>query len=452
MRTQPIRLLIALVAAGSLAVPAWGASSSSGKPPTPTAKPTPSQPTRAAPSSPSAEKPKPTAAPSTTAAKGPSTPTSGQTKGAAAATSAKGKITAPSGSSGPKPAASTLVAKTKPTATPGGGKGAGPTATAAAPTASSKGKTAARNQVAKGQAVPSAQRLAKGGRASKGGSGRVALVSTPTPSVRPPFIPLPVIDLSTADTAPEGMPLVRSGSALVVDTAGEEIFAKNPDVMLPIASITKLMTAMVVLDSGAPLHESITISPEDRDWMRGSRSRLQDGYATLSRLELLQLALMSSENRAAAALARTTFPGGTPEFVAAMNRKAQSLGMTRSHFADGTGLDGHNTSTARDLVRMLRAAYEYPEIRYATTTESAEVQPYGEYRSLSYRNTNRLVRGGDWQIELSKTGYLNEAGRCLAMRTRIDDRPLYMVFLNAPGKLVPFEDSNRLRRWLQSRS
>jgi len=253
-------------------------------------------------------------------------------------------------------------------------------------------------------------------------------------------------------TAPDGTPLVQSGSVLVVDATGHQIFAKNPDIKRPIASITKLMTAMVVLDTDLPLSEMITISAEDRDELLNTRSRLADGLATLSRFELLHIALMSSENRAAAALGRTTFTGGTPAFVTAMNRKAQRLGMANTRFFDSTGLDQRNVSTARDLVQLLEAAYEYPLIRFATTTESTEVHPYPERAGMTYLNTNRLVRGGQWDIELSKTGYLKVAGRCLAMRTRIDNQPMYMVFLKAPGKLTPFGDSNRLRQWLESRS
>jgi len=245
---------------------------------------------------------------------------------------------------------------------------------------------------------------------------------------------------------------VRSGSALVMDARGHQIFAKNPDTKRPIASITKLMTAMVVLDARLPFDEMITISADDRDELLNTRSRLRDGLASLSRFELLHIALMSSENRAASALARTTFPGGISPFIAAMTRKAQNLGMTNTRFADATGLDERNVSTARDIVRLLQAAYDYPIIRFATTTESTEVHPYPKRSGMTYLNTNRLIRGGEWEIELSKTGYLKVAGRCLAMRTRIANRPLYMVFLKAPGKLTPFGDSNRLRKWLEHRS
>jgi D-alanyl-D-alanine endopeptidase (penicillin-binding protein 7) len=167
---------------------------------------------------------------------------------------------------------------------------------------------------------------------------------------------------------------------------------------------------------------------------------------------MLNIALMSSENRAAAALGRTSFPGGTPAFVAAMNRKAQALGMTSSRFADASGLDGGNRSTAEDLVKMIRAASRYPFIRRATTTAELTVSPYASGATLDYRNTNPLIRNQnpDWDIGLSKTGYLNEAGRCLVMQARIAGRSFYIVFLDAFGKLTPVGDSNRLRKWLES--
>jgi D-alanyl-D-alanine endopeptidase (penicillin-binding protein 7) len=341
---------------------------------------------------------------------------------------------------GQPPKGATVATSAVSTAKVSTGKGQGTKGTVAA-------KSSVRTAKATGREVTTRTRLAASGRVK---TTQVAYAQ-PAPTFRTSPVSVPVFTLAEPAPVVGGAPWVRSGSALVVDAEGEELFVKNPDVVLPIASITKLMTAMVVLDAGLPMDELITISAEDRDDLRSSHSRLKDGRATLSRYELIHIALMSSENRAAAALARTTFPGGTPEFVRAMNRKAWSLGMMSSRFADGTGLDGHNVSTARDLVRMLRAAYDYPLIRHATTTESSEVHPYNEYRSLTYRNTNRLLRAGGWEIELSKTGYLNEAGRCLAMRTRIEDRPLYMVFLGAPGKQIPFEDSKRLRSWLESR-
>jgi serine-type D-Ala-D-Ala endopeptidase (penicillin-binding protein 7) len=413
---------------------------------------------------------KPKATPSTTASKGgpvmkntaaPSTTvvTSQATKGQ---TTAKGSATSPKAVTA-SPVNKSTMSSTRPVPTAkASGKGQPTKGTTVATSAVSTAKVTGKGQGTKGTvATTSSVRTAKAtGRdvttkTRAAPSGRVTTTQVayarPAPTFHASPVSVPVFTLAEPAPVVGGAPWVRSGSALVVDAEGEELFVKNPDVVLPIASITKLMTAMVVLDVGLPMDELITISAEDRDDLRSSHSRLKDGRATLSRYDLIHIALMSSENRAAAALARTTFPGGTPEFVRAMNRKAWSLGMMSSQFADGTGLDGHNVSTARDLVRMLRAAYDYPLIRHATTTESSEVHPYNEYRSLTYRNTNRLLRAGGWEIELSKTGYLNEAGRCLAMRTRIEDRPLYMVFLGAPGKQIPFEDSKRLRSWLESR-
>jgi D-alanyl-D-alanine endopeptidase (penicillin-binding protein 7) len=205
-----------------------------------------------------------------------------------------------------------------------------------------------------------------------------------------------------------------------------------------------------VLDSGADLDQTIFITEADRDQLRHSRSRMRTNAARLSRRDMLTIALMSSENRAASALGRTTFPGGTPAFVAAMNRKAQNLGMHDTHYADATGLDGSNRSTAEDLVRLLRAAAQYPLIRQATTRAEMQVQPYANGSALPYRNTNPLVRNGDWQVELSKTGYVDEAGHCLAMQARIAGRRYWIVLLDSTGKLTPVGDSNRLRKWIEA--
>lgn len=246
---------------------------------------------------------------------------------------------------------------------------------------------------------------------------------------------------------------LASKSVLVVDDKGQPVFSKAVHKVRPIASITKLMTAMVVLDAGVSLDETITICMADRDTLRHSRSRLLLGKATLPRGEMLKLALMSSENRAAAALGRTTFAGGTSAFVAAMNRKARALGMRHSHFADPTGLRATNVSTAADLVKLVRAARQYPLIREATTTPSAKVRPHPKRGALRYVNTNRLVqhRNRDWKIRLSKTGFINEAGRCLVMEAKLSEGTYDFVLLNAPGKLTPIGDSNRLRRWIENK-
>lgn len=242
---------------------------------------------------------------------------------------------------------------------------------------------------------------------------------------------------------------LRSKSALVIDNSGNKLFGKATDDAFPIASITKLMTAMVILDSGLALDEKITITREDRDLLRMSSSRLKCG-ATLTRQELLLLALMSSENRAASALART-YPGGKEGFVEDMNWKANNLRMFDSEFKDPTGLDAGNVATAKDLALMVKAAYEYPLIRQATTTVSIKVSPYSKRtNTLWFYNTNRLLQYKSWAIELSKTGYILEAGRCLVMRTKISDEKLTFVLLNSKGKLTPIEDSIRIKRWIQS--
>ncbi len=243
-----------------------------------------------------------------------------------------------------------------------------------------------------------------------------------------------------------GNPGLRSASALVMDSEGNVIYGKDVESVRPIASITKLMTAMVVLDAGLPLDEKITITKDDRDLVRLTGSRLDYG-ATLSRREMLLLALMSSENRAASALGRT-YPGGMAKFVEAMNAKATALGMQRSHFADPAGLRVENVSTAQDLMRMLRAAEDYALITEATTTQRMDVHPYRNRGYLTYANTNRLLKNEKWDIELSKTGYINEAGRCLVMHAVIDGEEVSIVLLNSFGKLTPFGDSNRLRSWM----
>ena len=248
----------------------------------------------------------------------------------------------------------------------------------------------------------------------------------------------------------QGDPKLRSASALVLDADGNPIYAKDAHTVRPIASITKVMTAIVILDSQLDLNEKITITRQDRDLIRLTGSRLDYG-ATLTREELVLLALMSSENRAAAALGRT-YPGGTPAFVAAMNSTAQALGMHNTHFADPVGLKAENVSTAADLAIMLDAAERHPLITQASTTTRKDVHPYSRRGPLTYGNTNRLLRNKNWDIELSKTGYINEAGRCLVMQATIKGEDVSIVLLNSFGKLTPFGDSNRLRKWMLANS
>ncbi|HEX7952754.1 MAG TPA: D-alanyl-D-alanine endopeptidase [Burkholderiales bacterium] len=244
---------------------------------------------------------------------------------------------------------------------------------------------------------------------------------------------------------------LRSSAVLVLaQDSGEPLFAKNVDQIMPIASITKLMTAMVVLDSGLPLLESIDIDKTDIDRLKGSRSKLRVG-TTLMRAEMLKLALMASENRAAAALARN-FPGGTDAFVAAMNQKAAELGMANTHFEDPTGLTPDNVSTAEDLAKMVAAAHAYPLIREYTTSDSFKIQSEDRrrHRLLSYVNSNRLIKSRQWDIGLSKTGYISEAGRCLVMQAMIADKPVIIVLLDSWGKLSRIADANRIKRWIET--
>ncbi len=248
----------------------------------------------------------------------------------------------------------------------------------------------------------------------------------------------------------EGSPDLRSASALIADANGNVIYGKDAETVRPIASITKLMTAMVVLDSGLDLNEKIIVTREDRDLVQLTGSRLEYG-ATLSRREMILLAVMSSENRAAMALGRNV-PGGMTAFVAQMNKKAAQLGMSSSRFADPAGLRVKNVSTARDLMKMITAANGYPLIREASTTRRLEVYPYAKRGPLAYGNTNRLLKNETWDIGLSKTGYINEAGRCLVMRATIEGEPVSIVLLNSFGKLTPFGDSNRLRKWMLAES
>jgi len=242
---------------------------------------------------------------------------------------------------------------------------------------------------------------------------------------------------------------LASVNALVFDAeADRPLYAKAADEVTPIASVTKLMTAMIVLDAGQPLDEPLAVDMDDFDFLKGSSSRLRMG-ATLTRTEMLRLALMASENRAASALARY-YPGGTEAAVAAMNAKAAALGMTRSNFADPTGLSPDNVSTANDLAKMVGAAAQYPLIREFSTTPShyVEVQPTG--RVVGFNNSNRLVRASGWDIQLQKTGYIREAGRCVVMLAQIASRPFVIVLLDSVGKYTRLGDAARVKHWLET--
>lgn len=240
---------------------------------------------------------------------------------------------------------------------------------------------------------------------------------------------------------------LKSSVALVLDQdTNEVLFSKNSDAVLPIASLTKLMTATVVLDAQLPMDEEITITSEDVDTEKNSSSRLAVG-TTLSRGELLHLALMASENRAAHALGRS-YPGGLPAFVLAMNAKARSLGMHDTHYVDPTGLNSNNQSTAKDLATLVKSAYQQPVIRELSTSPAFEVR-VGR-RQMQFHNTNSLVRNPTWEIGLQKTGYIVEAGRCLVMQARMAGRKLIMVFLDSTGKYSRQADAERVRRWVES--
>jgi D-alanyl-D-alanine endopeptidase (penicillin-binding protein 7) len=240
-----------------------------------------------------------------------------------------------------------------------------------------------------------------------------------------------------------------SMNAVVVDAAdGRAVYAKAADEVTPIASVTKLMTAMVVLDANLPGDEPLAIDMDDFDYLKGSRSRLRMG-ATLPRDEMLRLALMASENRAASALARH-YPGGMPAFVAAMNAKAAELGMTRTHYEDPTGLSPRNVSTANDLARLVRAAADYPLIRQYSTTPAYFVDVQSTGQTLGFNNSNALVKNGAWDIQLQKTGYIREAGRCVVMLATIASRPMVIVLLDSIGKLARLGDAERVRYWLET--
>jgi D-alanyl-D-alanine endopeptidase (penicillin-binding protein 7) len=241
---------------------------------------------------------------------------------------------------------------------------------------------------------------------------------------------------------------LRSSVAMVIDQlSGETLYQKNADAVLPIASITKVMTAMVVLDSGASMSDMLEVTEADRDLERHSSSRLPIG-ARLSRAEMMQLALMSSENRAANALGRH-HPGGLAAFVDAMNAKAQAIGMSDSRFAEPTGLSSSNVSNARDLSRLVRAAHGYPVIRQYSTATDLSVDT--GYRQVTFRSTNRLIDDPAWDIGLQKTGYISEAGKCLVMQARIDGRQVIIVLLDATATQFRFADAQRLRRWIGER-
>lgn len=246
----------------------------------------------------------------------------------------------------------------------------------------------------------------------------------------------------------KGAPRLSAAVAYVLDQkTGEVLLKKNAHAVLPIASLTKLMTGLVIAQAKLPMHAKIRITSADVDRLKWSRSRLKAG-TVLTRRQALRLALMSSENRAAHALART-YPGGKRSFVRAMNLKARRLGMRHTRYVDPTGLSSRNRSSARDLTLLARAAYKVPLLRQFSTERAYRLPTRAG--TLQYVNSNRLVRSGGWKIGLQKTGYISEAGSCLLMQAKLADRKLLIVFLDAASQLARLRDAERVRRWVAAR-
>ncbi|MBB1596817.1 D-alanyl-D-alanine endopeptidase [Achromobacter sp. UMC46] len=326
------------------------------------------------------------------------------------------------------------------------GKQAAPAAKKAAPATAKKAPPKSSSTAKKAPPKGGKQVAAKGTPPKKGAA--AGKNGTPKPSrgqrtaaAASAAMPPPAVSVRAEAAA------LRSSTAYVQDLETSTVlFAKNENVVRPIASISKLMTAVVVVDANLPMDEMLEITDDDVDGLKHTTSRLRVG-TKLSRGDMLHLALMSSENRAANALGRH-YPGGLPAFVAAMNAKALSLGMSSTHFIEPTGLSSNNVSSPHDLARLLRAASQRPLIhRYSTDTEyDVEINN----RTQTFRNTNLLVRKPDWDIKVSKTGYINEAGECLVMLARINGRDLAIVLLDSQGKLSRIGDAVRIRRIVQS--
>lgn len=259
------------------------------------------------------------------------------------------------------------------------------------------------------------------------------------------------VDASETTAAPRDTSQlhIASGSALLLDLqTNKVIYSSNPDVVVPIASVTKLMTAMVVLDAKLPLNEYISMNISDTPEMKGVFSRVKLN-SELSRRDTLLIALMSSENRAAASLAHH-YPGGYAAFIAAMNAKAKSLGMTHTRYVEPTGLSIHNVSTARDLSKLLVAARKYPLLSELSTTKEKTVAFRKPNYTLGFRNTDHLVNKEKWDIKITKTGFTNQAGHCLVLVTSMGNRPVALVILDAFGKYTHFADASRIRNWVET--
>ncbi|OWW19166.1 D-alanyl-D-alanine endopeptidase [Noviherbaspirillum denitrificans] len=273
---------------------------------------------------------------------------------------------------------------------------------------------------------------------------RVAFTQ-PAPAAAPVAPVLTAGDMAGLHHTRDALSL-KSNAAFVIDQSSAQVlFEKNSGYALPIASLTKLMTALVVVEARQNMDDVLEVTSDDIDREKNSHSRLRVG-SQMTRANMLHIALMSSENRAASALGRH-YPGGLPAFVAAMNAKARALGMKDAHFVDSTGLSSQNVASARDLAKLVVAASQHPVIR-EYSTDSRYAVDAGGYQ-LNYMNSNRLVMNSDWDIGLQKTGYITEAGRCLVMQARIEGRPVVMVFLDSKGKESRLADASRVRKWLE---
>ena len=258
-----------------------------------------------------------------------------------------------------------------------------------------------------------------------------------------------LVAAASAPSKPAAQQELASGSALLVDLKTNEVlYSSNPNRVVPIASVTKLMTAVVTLDAKLPMNEVLPVVITDVPQMRGVFSRVKLG-SQISRQEMLLLALMSSENRLAASLAHH-YPGGVPAFVAAMNAKAKALGMSSTHYVEPTGLSELNVSNASDLVKLLKATQQYPQIsQFSTTVEHTAAFRKPNY-TLGFRNTNHLVNKAGWSIQATKTGFTDEAGHCLVMRTQMAGKSVAFVVLDAFGKYTHIADAGRLKKWLET--
>lgn len=278
------------------------------------------------------------------------------------------------------------------------------------------------------QSAPKASKPAK--------KGKVAKVKSKAAPVVPDF-------------TKDGLPNLMSHAVMVFDQAtGRPLFAKNAESAVPIASITKLMTSIIVLDSHQNLDEPVIIDAADIDTIKNSRSKLPVGTA-FRREDLMRLALMASDNRAAAALGRT-FPGGMEAFVAAMNTKAKQIGLSTAKFVDPTGLAPGNVASPQDLALLVAEAAKYPQIREFSTAPELYVTLPDSGRQIGFNNTNALVRSQEWSIGVSKTGFINEAGKCLVMQAMIGNNPVIIVLMDSWGRLTRVGDANRIKKWLEA--